>query len=178
MWCEAIRIPAFFIFKKGAGFQLLIISCSSLSGKGGFFRFRSKLPASEKRAPENMEVKSEGSNEFQIYENCFGIPLLEGYLRQKDSTKGYWQEIATFQRYPKQIWMARAVVQLSAPFCFPTLPCKIHYRKKANFAGQCRFCREKSRDFRIENTTSVFFSLLHKNLTAILVNIRAPPSEI
>ena len=25
LWCEAIRIPAFFIFKKGAGFQLLII---------------------------------------------------------------------------------------------------------------------------------------------------------
>ena len=75
LWCEAIRIPAFFIFKKGAGFQLLIISRSSLSGKGGFFRFRSKLPASEKRAPENMEVKSEGSNEFQIYENCSGIPF-------------------------------------------------------------------------------------------------------
>ena len=73
--CEVIRIPAFFIFKKGAGFQLLIISRSSLSGKGGFFRFRSKLPASEKRAPENMEVKSEGSNEFQIYENCSGIPF-------------------------------------------------------------------------------------------------------
>ena len=75
LWREAIRIPAFFIFKKGAGFQLLIISRSSLSGKGGFFRFRSKLPASEKRAPENMEVKSEGSNEFQIYENCSGIPF-------------------------------------------------------------------------------------------------------
>ena len=72
----AIAIPAFFIFKKGAGFQLLIISRSSLSGKGGFFRFRSKLPASEKRAPENMEVKSEESesNEFQIYENRPGIP--------------------------------------------------------------------------------------------------------
>ena len=75
LWCEAIRIPAFFIFKKGACFQLPIISRSSLSGKGGFFRFRSKLPASEKRAPENMEVKSEGSNEFQIYENCSGIPF-------------------------------------------------------------------------------------------------------
>ena len=76
LWREAIRIPAFFIFKKGAGFQLLIISRSSLSGKGGFFRFRSKLPASEKRAPENMEVKSEEpeSNEFQIYENRPGIP--------------------------------------------------------------------------------------------------------
>ena len=73
-WREAIRIPAFFIFKKGAGFQLLIISRSSLSGKGGFFRFRSKLPASEKRAPENMEVKSEKSNEFQTYENRPGIP--------------------------------------------------------------------------------------------------------
>ena len=74
LWCEAIRIPAFFIFKKGAGFQLQIISRSSLSGKGGFFRFRSKLPASEKRAPENMEVKSEKSNEFQTYENRPGIP--------------------------------------------------------------------------------------------------------
>mgnify|MGYP007038519998 CR=1 FL=1 len=74
LWCEAIRIPAFSIFKKGAGFQLLIISRSSLSGKGGFFRFRSKLPASEKRAPENMEVKSEKSNEFQTYENRPGIP--------------------------------------------------------------------------------------------------------
>ena len=73
-WREAIRIPAFFIFKKGAGFQLPIISRSSLSGKGGFFRFRSKLPASEKRAPENMEVKSEKSNEFQTYENRPGIP--------------------------------------------------------------------------------------------------------
>ena len=74
LWCEAIRFPAFFIFKKGAGFQLQIISRSSLSGKGGFFRFRSKLPASEKRAPENMEVKSEKSNEFQTYENRPGIP--------------------------------------------------------------------------------------------------------
>ena len=74
LWCEAIRIPAFSILKKGAGFQLLIISRSSLSGKGGFFRFRSKLPASEKRAPENMEVKSEKSNEFQTYENRPGIP--------------------------------------------------------------------------------------------------------
>ena len=62
------------ILKKGAGFQLQIISRSSLSGKGGFFRFRSKLPASEKRAPENMEVKSEKSNEFQTYENRPGIP--------------------------------------------------------------------------------------------------------
>ena len=74
LWCEAIRIPAFSIFKKGAGFQLQIISRSSLSGKGGFFRFRNKLPASEKRAPENMEVKSEKSNEFQTYENRPGIP--------------------------------------------------------------------------------------------------------
>ena len=74
LWCEAIRIPAFFIFKKGAGSQRPIISRSSLSGKGGFFRFRSKLPASEKRAPENMEVKSEKSNEFQTYENRPGIP--------------------------------------------------------------------------------------------------------
>ena len=73
-WREAIRIPAFFIFKKGAGSQRPIISRSSLSGKGGFFRFRSKLPASEKRAPENMEVKSEKSNEFQTYENRPGIP--------------------------------------------------------------------------------------------------------
>jgi len=40
LWCEAIRIPAFSIFKKGAGFQLLIISRSSLSGKGGFFHFQ------------------------------------------------------------------------------------------------------------------------------------------
>ena len=73
-WREAIRIPVFFIFKKGAGSQRPIISRSSLSGKGGFFRFRSKLPASEKRAPENMEVKSEKSNEFQTYENRPGIP--------------------------------------------------------------------------------------------------------
>ena len=64
----------FFIFKKGAGFQLLFLCRSSLCGKDGFFRFRSKLPASEKRAPENMEVKSEKSNEFQTYENRPGIP--------------------------------------------------------------------------------------------------------
>lgn len=70
-----MRIPAFFIFKKDAGFQLLIISRSSLSGKDGFFVFGVNYPRL-KKAPENMEVKSEEpeSNEFQIYENRPGIP--------------------------------------------------------------------------------------------------------
>ena len=31
LWCEAIRIPAFFIFKKGAGSQLLIFSRSPVT---------------------------------------------------------------------------------------------------------------------------------------------------
>ena len=31
LWCEAIRIPAFSIFKKGAGFQLLIFSRSPVT---------------------------------------------------------------------------------------------------------------------------------------------------
>ena len=75
LWREAIRIPAFFIFKKGAGFQLLIISRSSLCGKDGLFVFGVNYPRL-KKAPENMEVKSEESesNEFQIYENRPGIP--------------------------------------------------------------------------------------------------------
>ena len=105
LWCEAIRIPAFFIFKKGAGFQLLIISRSSLSGKGGFFRFRSKLPASEKRAPENMEVKSEGSNEFQIYENCSGIPF------------SYWP--SRFRRKACMQHIPAGQIECRSHFCLP-----------------------------------------------------------
>ena len=63
LWCEAIRIPAFSILKKGAGFQLLIISRSSLSGKGGFFRFRSKLPASEKGRRRIWRLKVKNPNQ-------------------------------------------------------------------------------------------------------------------
>ena len=36
LWCEAIRIPAFSIFKKGAGFQLLIISRSPVIRRAAF----------------------------------------------------------------------------------------------------------------------------------------------
>ena len=37
--------------------------------------FLESITSARKRAPGNMEVKSEGSNEFQIYENCSGIPF-------------------------------------------------------------------------------------------------------
>ena len=36
LWREAIRIPAFFIFKKGAGFQLPIISRSPVTRRAAF----------------------------------------------------------------------------------------------------------------------------------------------
>ena len=74
LWREAIRIPAFFIFKKGAGFQLPIISRSPVTRRAAFL-FSESITSVKKRAPGNMEVKSEGLNEFQIYENCSGIPF-------------------------------------------------------------------------------------------------------
>ena len=50
--CEAIRIPAFFIFKKGAGSQLPIFSRSPLCGKDGFFVFRVNYQRLKKGAGE------------------------------------------------------------------------------------------------------------------------------
>ena len=76
-WREAIRIPAFSFSKKGAGFQLPIISRSSLCGKDGFFRFLTQLFRAWKRVPEEMEVKSEESkpSKSQVKQNQTGIPF-------------------------------------------------------------------------------------------------------
>ena len=59
LWCEAIRIPAFFIFKKGAGFQLLILSRSPVIRRAAFL-FSESIPAHEKgrRGIWRLKVKN------------------------------------------------------------------------------------------------------------------------
>ena len=97
-WCEAIRIPAFFIFKKGAGFQLLIISRSSLSGNlelGLYLVVETKVPemVTSTCNPFFICLPMTSSGGSWIYDvtvypkNLTGNPTLDKTLREcKDNT--------------------------------------------------------------------------------------------
>ena len=73
---------------------------------------------------------------------------------------------------------AQAAKPLLAPLNFATPFPIIRYRKKAGYGEWCCFFSEYSLFFGIDREKKRIFSVLNKNITAFLVNIRGPPSEV
>ena len=73
----SLKNPGFFVLKKGAGCQPPIPDRSPVSRRTAFFRFLTQLFRAWKRAPEEMEVKSEESkpSKSQVKQNQTGIPF-------------------------------------------------------------------------------------------------------
>ena len=83
--------PGFFFFKKGADFSVPFSQPFSYNREDGFFRFLRTISRAWKRAPEEMEVNREKTEQwkYQTQTNQTRIPFPHGASRPDGEARLY-----------------------------------------------------------------------------------------